>query len=46
MGGIITEQDLAEYRAIIREPLGVAYEQGEIYTNGPPSAGDRRSPRC
>jgi gamma-glutamyltranspeptidase / glutathione hydrolase len=39
MGGIITERDLAEYRAIIREPLAVAYEQGEIYTNGPPSAG-------
>src|ERR671910_2931519 len=39
MGGIITERDLAEYRAIIREPLAVAYEQGEIFTNGPPSAG-------
>ena len=39
MGGIITERDLAEYRAILREPLSVAYEQGEIYTNGPPSAG-------
>ena len=27
MGGIITEQDLAEYRAVIREPLAVAYGQ-------------------
>src|SRR5215203_4877399 len=39
MGGIITERDLAEYRAIIRRPLSVAYGHGEIYTNGPPSAG-------
>jgi gamma-glutamyltranspeptidase/glutathione hydrolase len=38
-GGIITERDLAEYEAVIREPLAVAYGPGEIYTNGPPSAG-------
>jgi gamma-glutamyltranspeptidase / glutathione hydrolase len=39
MGGIITERDLAEYEAVIREPLTVAYGPGEIYTNGAPSAG-------
>src|SRR5688500_3885669 len=39
VGGIITERDLAEYQAVIREPLAVAYGPGEIFTNGPPSAG-------
>jgi gamma-glutamyltranspeptidase/glutathione hydrolase len=39
MGGIITERDLAEYQAVIRRPLSVAYGHGDIYTNGPPSAG-------
>jgi gamma-glutamyltranspeptidase/glutathione hydrolase len=39
MGGIITERDLAEYEAVIREPLAVAYGPGEIFTNGAPSAG-------
>ena len=39
LGGIITERDLAEYEAVIREPLAVAYGTGEIYTNGAPSAG-------
>jgi gamma-glutamyltranspeptidase / glutathione hydrolase len=39
MGGIITERDLAEYEAIIRDPLCVAYGPGIVYTNGPPSAG-------
>ncbi len=39
MGGIMTERDLAEYRAIIRVPLSVAYGPGRIYTNGAPSAG-------
>ena len=38
-GGIITERDLAEYEAVIRDPLAVAYGPGEIYTNGAPSAG-------
>ncbi|HEX2729095.1 MAG TPA: gamma-glutamyltransferase [Rubrobacteraceae bacterium] len=39
MGGLITEQDLAEYRPVIREPLAVRYGHGRIFTNGPPSAG-------
>ena len=39
MGGIITERDLAEYEAVIRKPLEVAYGPGSVYTNGPPSAG-------
>jgi gamma-glutamyltranspeptidase/glutathione hydrolase len=39
MGGIITERDLAEYEAVIRRPLAVAYGPGVVYTNGPPSAG-------
>jgi gamma-glutamyltranspeptidase/glutathione hydrolase len=39
IGGIITERDLAEYEAVIREPLSVAHGPGIVYTNGPPSAG-------
>jgi gamma-glutamyltranspeptidase / glutathione hydrolase len=39
MGGIITERDLAEYEAVIRKPLAVAFGPGMVYTNGPPSAG-------
>src|SRR5919199_5031624 len=39
MGGIITEEDLAEYEAVIREPMSVRYGAGAMYTNGPPSAG-------
>ena len=39
MGGIITERDLAEYEAVIRQPMTVPYGAGEVYTNGPPSAG-------
>jgi gamma-glutamyltranspeptidase / glutathione hydrolase len=38
-GGILTEEDLAEYEAIIREPMSVRYGAGAMYTNGPPSAG-------
>jgi gamma-glutamyltranspeptidase/glutathione hydrolase len=38
-GGIITERDLAEYEAVIRKPLTVAYGTGTVYTNGAPSAG-------
>ncbi|BBL78725.1 gamma-glutamyltranspeptidase [Rubrobacter xylanophilus] len=39
MGGLITERDLAEYRPEVRSPLTVGYRDGEIHTNGPPSAG-------
>jgi gamma-glutamyltranspeptidase/glutathione hydrolase len=39
VGGIITERDLAEYEAVIRKPLTVAYGSGVVYANGPPSAG-------
>ncbi|WP_047865578.1 gamma-glutamyltransferase family protein [Rubrobacter aplysinae] len=39
MGGIITQRDLEEYEAVVREPLTVGYGRGEIHTNGPPSAG-------
>jgi gamma-glutamyltranspeptidase / glutathione hydrolase len=39
MGGIITEEDLAEYEAVIREPMSVRYGAGAMHTNGPPSAG-------
>ena len=38
-GGIITEEDLATYEAIVREPLSFAYEDRTVHTNGPPSAG-------
>jgi gamma-glutamyltranspeptidase / glutathione hydrolase len=39
MGGIITEEDLAQYEAVVREPMSVRYGTGTMYTNGPPSAG-------
>ena len=39
MGGIITEEDLAEYEAVVREPMSVSYGAGAMHTNGPPSAG-------
>jgi gamma-glutamyltranspeptidase/glutathione hydrolase len=39
MGGIITEEDLADYGAVVREPMSVSYGAGAMYTNGPPSAG-------
>ena len=39
MGGIMTERDLAEYEAVVRKPLAVAFGPGVVYTNGPPSAG-------
>ena len=38
-GGIITEEDLASYEAIVREPLSFTYKDRAVYTNGPPSAG-------
>jgi gamma-glutamyltranspeptidase / glutathione hydrolase len=39
MGGIITEEDLTEYEAVVREPVSVSYGAGAMHTNGPPSAG-------
>ncbi|CAN5855495.1 gamma-glutamyltransferase [soil metagenome] len=39
MGGIITEQDLAEYQPVVQKPMTVEYGTGRMYTNGPPSAG-------
>jgi gamma-glutamyltranspeptidase/glutathione hydrolase len=39
MGGIITGEDLADYEAVVREPMSVSYGAGAMYTNGPPSAG-------
>jgi gamma-glutamyltranspeptidase/glutathione hydrolase len=39
MGGIITEEDLASYEAVVRKPMSVTYGAGAMYTNGPPSAG-------
>src|SRR5918994_7919346 len=38
-GGIITEEELAQYEAVVREPLSVDYGAGAMHTNGPPSAG-------
>ncbi|MDQ4042393.1 MAG: gamma-glutamyltransferase family protein, partial [Actinomycetota bacterium] len=38
-GGVITEEDLATYEAIVREPLSFAYSGSTVHTNGPPSAG-------
>src|ERR671910_27481 len=39
MGGIISEEDLAEYDAVVRDPMSVRYGTGAMHTNGPPSAG-------
>ena len=39
MGGIITEEDLAGYEVVVREPMSVGYGAGVMHTNGPPSAG-------
>src|SRR5688572_8680784 len=39
MGSIISEEDLAEYEAVLREPMSVNYGAGAMHTNGPPSAG-------
>ena len=39
MGGIITAEDLASYKAIVREPLSFGYKDRAAHTNGPPSAG-------
>ena len=38
-GGIITLQDLGEYRAIEREPLKGTYRGYDVYTMRPPSSG-------
>ncbi len=38
-GGIITEEDLASYEAVLRKPLSFEYEGHTVHTNGPPSAG-------
>src|ERR671917_2669488 len=38
-GGVITEEDLATYEAIIRAPLSFAYSGSIVHTNGPPAAG-------
>jgi gamma-glutamyltranspeptidase / glutathione hydrolase len=38
-GGTLTMQDLADYGAIPRQPVRVAYRGREVLTNPPPSAG-------
>ncbi len=38
-GGIITEKDLAEYHAVWREPIRVAYKNYRMITMPPPSSG-------
>jgi gamma-glutamyltranspeptidase/glutathione hydrolase len=38
-GGSLRHEDLADYQAIEREPLAIAYRDREILTNPPPSAG-------
>lgn len=39
MGGLITAQDLKEYRAIVREPLRTTLGSWEVATNAPPAVG-------
>ncbi|MEC8644964.1 MAG: gamma-glutamyltransferase [Pseudomonadota bacterium] len=38
-GGIITLQDLKNYRSVWREPVGIDYRGNRIWTMGPPSSG-------
>ena len=38
-GGLITRQDLADYRVIWRRPIRVPYEGHEFVSNPPPSSG-------
>ncbi|MGH2878875.1 MAG: gamma-glutamyltransferase, partial [Solirubrobacteraceae bacterium] len=38
-GGSIRREELASYRAIVREPLRMDYRDREVLTNPPPSAG-------
>lgn len=38
-GGIITAQDLANYKVVWRKPLKVRYRNHELYTMPPPSSG-------
>jgi gamma-glutamyltranspeptidase/glutathione hydrolase len=38
-GGLLTGQDLADYRVIKREPLALAYRGNTLYTTPPPSLG-------
>ncbi|HEX3392277.1 MAG TPA: gamma-glutamyltransferase [Solirubrobacteraceae bacterium] len=38
-GGSIRPEELSDYRAIVREPLRIAYRDREVLTNPPPSAG-------
>jgi gamma-glutamyltranspeptidase/glutathione hydrolase len=37
-GGLITEADLAQYRAIERKPVTGRYRNHTLYTGGPPVA--------
>ncbi|MFB6249564.1 MAG: gamma-glutamyltransferase [Salinibacter sp.] len=38
-GGLITEEDLAEYRAVEREPVSTTYRGYDVHSMGPPSSG-------
>ncbi|MFQ5353568.1 MAG: gamma-glutamyltransferase [Thermodesulfobacteriota bacterium] len=38
-GGLITEEDLAVYRPVVRKPVELAYRGRTVYTNPPPSSG-------
>jgi len=38
-GGLITEEDLAEYEAVEREPVSTTYRGYEVHSMGPPSSG-------
>ncbi|GAC1493270.1 MAG: gamma-glutamyltransferase [Solirubrobacteraceae bacterium] len=38
-GGTLRGRDLADYEAVLREPVRIAYRDREILTNPPPSAG-------
>src|SRR5690606_33522675 len=38
-GGLVTEEDLASYRPVLREPLRLVYRGFEVYTMPPPSMG-------
>ena len=46
MGGIITEEDLADYEAVVREPMSVSYGLGPCTPTVHPPPAARRWPRC
>ncbi len=39
LGGILTHEDFAQYRSVVREPISTTYRGYTVYTTGGPSTG-------